>query len=182
MNGNLLLPNVTGDVRIFNANVFLAANTNYEFEVAFAVTRNITAVTSTSLQFNLGSGNATGILTGVAGPNWVNYNFFAGNASPGNYGGVVAGGNFSGNTVAGWGNVLANVTFTNASTAPATDIWALVKGTIVTSTAGWVSPRVAYTAAPGGVSYVQGGSYMKIAAVGIGSSYTSNVVVGTWAV
>ena len=176
MNGNLLVPNGTGDQRIFNANVFLAASTVYEFEVAFAVFRNITAVASTSLQFNLGQN-----LTGVTTTNWVNYNFFTGNASPGSYGGEIFGANFTGNTVAGWANVLSNVTFTNASTASASDIWALVKGTIVTSTAGWVSPRIAYTAAPGGVSYVQGGSYMKIAAVGIGSSGAANVSIGTWA-
>lgn len=182
MNGNLLLPNGTGDVRIFNANVFLSASTAYEFEVSFAVFRNITpTVTSTQLQFNLGSGVATGILAGIATTNWVNYTFFSGNASPGNYGGEVVGANFTGNTIAGWGNVLANITFTNASTAGAADIWTLIKGTIVTSTAGWVSPRVAYTAAPGGVSYVQGGSYMKIAAIGIGSSGSANVSVGTWA-
>ena len=176
MNGNLLVPNGTGDQRIFNANVFLAASTVYEFEVAFAVFRNITTVASTALQFNLGQN-----LTGVTTTNWVNYNFFAGNASPGNLGGQVIGANFTGNTVAGWANVLSNVTFTNASTASASDIWALVKGTIVTNSGGWISPRVAYTVAPGGVSYVQGGSYMKIAAVGIGSSYTANVSIGTWA-
>jgi hypothetical protein len=182
MNANLALPNGAGDVKIFNANVFLAAATTYEFEVQFGVFRNITAVTSTQLQFNLG---APVLTTGTAGINWINYVWTAGNASPGSYGGTVFGAAYAANIASGRANVATNVAITAASTASAADIWMTAKGIFTTSTAGWLSPAVAYTAAPGGVSYVQGGSYMKIAPVGFGAAGSAtaggNVLVGSWA-
>lgn len=181
MNANLVLPNGAGDVRIFNSNVFLASATTYEFDLLFCVQRNITTLTSTQLQLNFGPA----VVSGAASLYWINYQWAAGNASPGSFGGTVFGAAGSGNIAFGWANVATNVAVTAASTAGAATVWATAKGTFTTNTAGWIAPTVAYSAAPGGISYVQGGSYMKIAAVGFGAagSGTSggNVRIGTWA-
>ena len=185
LNANLQLANGIGDMRIFNTNVFVAASTTYEFECMFDIYKNSTlGGTLSVLQFNLGAGTATGALTGLAGFSWINYQFWSANTpSP-----VTGGGSVTTNTVnavnTGWANIAGNtsITISQPSTA-AQHSWTTVKGTIVTSTAGWISPRVNYTVAPGGVSYVQGGSYMKLAAVGFGGagSATGNVVIGSWA-
>lgn len=181
MNANLVLPNGAGDVRIFNSNVFLAAATTYEFDLLFCVQRNITTLSSTQLQLNFG----TAAVSNPASLYWINYHWSTGNASPGAFGGTVFGSAGSGNIAFGWANVATNVAITAASTAGAATVWATARGTFTTNTAGWIAPTVAYSTSPGGISYVQGGSRMKIAAVGIGAAGSGtaggNVAIGTWA-
>ena len=183
LNANVGLANGTGDMRIFNSNVFLSATTTYEFECLFSIYKN-SGGTPGILQFNLGSN-----LPGVAGFNSIAYQYLSGNSitaitttgsgplAPGSGAGTQAGALLT----IGFANVASNVSLTIAcTTTVAQTNWASIKGIIATSTAGWISPRVAYTSAPG-LSYVQAGSYMKIAAIGIGSSGASNVSIGTWA-
>jgi hypothetical protein len=128
-------------------------------------------------------------LPGVAGFNSIAYQYLSGNSinaitttgsgplAPGFGAGAQSGALLT----IGFANVASNVSLTISalSTAAHTN-WASIKGIIATSTAGWISPRVNFDSAAG-VCYVQAGSYMKIAAIGIGSSGGSNVSIGTWA-
>jgi hypothetical protein len=173
--GNVALVNGVGDQRIFNANVFVAAATTYEFETMFDIYKNTAAGGSSSvLQFNLGTN-----LTGAATFNWINYQYISGNISPA----VPSGGQIVTSTAnaanIGWSNVATNVGIAVTSTnSTSQHNWAMVKGTLSVNAGGWISPRINYTVAPGGVTWVQSGSYMKLAAIGYGGA---NLSIGSWA-
>jgi hypothetical protein len=185
LNANVGLADGIGDQRIFNANVFLSATTTYEFECLFSIYKNLAVSNSPGvLQFNLGDN-----LPGVAGFNSIAYQYLSGNSitaitttgsgplAPGSGAGAQSGALLT----IGFANVASNVSLTiGALNTAAHTNWASIKGIIATSTAGWISPRVNFDSGAG-VCYVQAGSYMKIAAIGIGSSGDSNVSIGTWA-
>ena len=174
--GNVQLANGIGDQRIFGANVFLAASTAYSFECLFDIYKNsVSGGTGSVLQFNLGS-----TLTGAAVPTYVGYQFWSANTpAPVTGGGSVITSTASA-VLTGYSNIASNTSITiSQPSTTAQHNWVTIKGSLATSTGGWISPRINYTVAPGGVSWVQAGSYMKIAAIGSG---TANTIIGTWAV
>jgi hypothetical protein len=179
LNANVVMPSGTGDMRLFSTNVFVAGSTTYEFECRFDIYKNLSAAAGTggALQFNLGTN-----ITGAASFHRINYQFVSANVTTAAvFGGTVVSSTASAVTH-GFANVATNVAISATTASSASQhYWATIKGILIINTAGWISPRVAYTVAPGGVVYVQQGSCMKIAAIGYGAASSSNVSIGTWA-
>jgi hypothetical protein len=182
LNANVLIANGIGDQRIFGVNVFVAGGTIYEFETMFAIKRDSATAAGSGgfLQFNLGQN-----LTGVATINSVNYQYISGNAVPNPTGATVITSTASAANI-GFGNVNSNVGITSSVFNQASvQNWAMIKGVINVGIAGWISPRINWTVAPGGVAYVQSGSYVKLAAVGWGAlpaQTQANLSIGSWTV
>lgn len=171
LNSNVTIASATGDQKIFNVNAYVSSGTIYEFEAMFALVR-AAGTTAHTISFNLGTGTS-----GLATFNWVNYQFLSSNAAP-SISGATNITSTASETSVGFANVATNVVIATTTVTSALDVWAKIKGTFSVNSGGWISPKLALSAAPGGVYYTQAGSSIRISPLAVNGA---NVSIGSWA-
>jgi len=175
LNSNLYVSSTgVGDSKLFGVNVFVAGSTTYEFETGFTLQRPSQATTSHIIQFNLGQGGFAPTYSNIAGiatVTNVQYQFVSTDVAT-TYSSHTAAQNY------GFQTNIGNVAITAAVTAATySNVFVQAFGLITVSTAGWLSPRVSFSAAAGGNYYTLAGSFFKLTPLGPSSA---NVSIGSW--
>jgi hypothetical protein len=165
LNSTVAGANSTSVQSVFGVGCTLSANTVYQFEIFYCITKSA-GVTSHTVSSLFG---------GTATLNNINYSIFIPQSSvTGTVNGVPT-------TTIGYGMYIQQASatvITGAIALAAQAVYPSVKGTVSVSTGGTFIPQYQLSAAPGGAYTTQAGSYFLIYPIG---SSGSNTNIGTWA-
>lgn len=164
LNSANLLANSTGSQSILNVGVTLGANTQYQFEAEYYLSKTA-GTTSHDHSFGFG-GTAT-----VANIFWDQMMAVLNNSTTMPYRDTAP--------IMGASNTAAvSLTMAVGITQASAVRCHWQRGTVSVTTSGTFIPQIAFSAAPGGQWSVNTGSYFKISPIGAAGS---NISVGTWA-
>jgi hypothetical protein len=170
LNADLALASSSSALNPFGVSCTLSANTVYEFEIVFALSRTTGAVSHTvSINFTGGTATLNNIAYFAQGfssasasaiPTYVLF----GSSAAGIFSGIVS--------------TSASTVVTSATSGANEVISLMLKGTVSVNAAGTFFPQYICTAAPGGGFTTVAGSYIKINPLSASGAATN---VGSWA-